>query len=319
MHPTERRLDMHVESVGHQPQVLDRVLKALTLALVLSIVGFAAYYYYDRRPVAQTSMIDKAIQVAEKAVYSDPQDLLARVALADLYSANGRDDEGLGQYQAALEIQGNFEPAHRGLGLIYLKRQQYAEAEAEFQLVVDARKGGEFAARDSMLQEAYFFLAQAQLGQQRPGDAVPNLIGALKIDKTDADAWGLLGEAQLASGQIGEALQSLTVATHFDPKFGNAYRAEAQAYSALGDEQRSRYALAMAAYSDGQNEQALKDLVAVTQATPDFSDAWTGLGLTLEAVDRKGEAAQAYQQALAIQPNDLIASGGLVRLGQARQ
>ena len=77
----------------------------------------------------------------------------------------------------------------------------------------------------------------------------------------------------------------------------------------------------MAMYAVGQNDPAIAELQAVTQAKPDFWAAWTGLGLAYEARGQKPEAAEAFQKALAGDPNDFNARTGLVRLGvvQAEQ
>lgn len=308
---------MQAQTVKQPAQPIDRLLKVLLLALVASVVGFAAFYYLDRRPVSQPTPADQAIQAAEQAVFADPGDPIARVAVADLYLAKDRVAEAIGQYEAALVIDAYYLPAHRGLGLAYLEQKLFAEAEAKYQLIVDAKKDGEFAAADKGLAEAYYFLAQAQVGQQRPAEAIPNLQGALRIDKGDSDAWMLLGSAQLAIGQPEEAVTSFSKATLFVPKFPDAYRMLAQAYQALGDQDRARYSQAMAVYSEGDLDQAVRELQAVVQAQPDLGEAWTGLGLALEAKLQKQEAADAYRQALKGNPNDFNARAGLTRLGAA--
>ncbi|MCC7104021.1 MAG: tetratricopeptide repeat protein [Chloroflexi bacterium] len=295
-------------------QTVDRLLKILTLAVVASIVAFAVYYWYDRRPVSQPSMMDRALQMAEKAVQDDPQDAIARVTVSQLYLENQRYDEALSQLQAALEIEKGFLPAERGLGLVYLAQQQYALAEPKFQMIVDAGKDGEFSAADKSLAEGYYYLAQTQLGQGRPQEAIPNLQAALKIDKADADAWMLLGDALVAAGQPDEAVPALQQAIQFDPHFGEAYQAMAQAYQAQGDADRARYAAAMVLYSNGKLDQAIRELVAVTQAKPDLYEAWTGLGLAYEVNGQKDEAFKAYHLALQSDRNDFNPRAGLERL-----
>jgi cytochrome c-type biogenesis protein CcmH/NrfG len=309
---------MHAETAIPQTNTIDRLQKGLLLALVIAVVGFAAYYAWDRRHIEQPTLMERAVVVAEDTVREDPGDPVARVGLAELYLAKDRVAEAVGQFQAALEIDSKYLPARRGLGLAYLAQAQFADAEREFQWVVDTKKDGEFANADKGLSEAYYFLAATQVEQQRPTEAIPSLQAALRIDKGDSDAWMMLGRAQLASGEPSEAVTALTRATAFAPKYSEAYGLLAQAHETLGDQDRAAYARAMVDFSDGKLSSAISGLRAVVQAKPDLWEAWTGLGLASESNDQKEHAADAYQRALTANPSDFNARAGLIRLGQLK-
>lgn len=306
---------MRVERTSQGTTSLDRLLRALILALAVAVAGFAAYYTWDRRVDPGPSLLDRTTARAEQAVRDAPQNADARMSLGEVYLANYRYTEALAQFNAALEIDDKLLDARRGRGLAYVGLSQFSEAEQEFQAIIDARKDGEFAGMDKMLAEAYYFVGRAQLQLGRPDEAVQSLQSALKIDRTDSDAWQLAGTALLASGKPADAIQAFKNAVLFVPKFVEAYRGLAEAYRARGDEEAARYGDGMVQWSSGMYDEAIKTLQAVTRARPELWEAWTGLGLSYEARLRKQEAAEAFQRALTGNAEDYNARLGLTRLG----
>lgn len=294
---------------------LDRAIKVLALALALAVAGFAVFYTLDRQVKPSPGLVDQAIVQAEQAVRDDPGSTTARLALGDLYLEKRRFDEALAQYNAALEIDSKLLLAHRGRGRTYLAQQRYADAEVELQMVADALGGGEYAATDRGLEETLYFLARAQVSQQKLDAAVANLEKALKIDRTDADAWELLGSISLTQGRTADAIKAFEKTVLFVPSSPDAFAMLAQAYRSSGDDVRARYADAMVLYGRQDYDRAIAGLKAVTEERPDLAVAWTGLGFAYEGKGQKGDAAAAYQQALAADPNDFNARTGLIRLG----
>jgi tetratricopeptide (TPR) repeat protein len=309
---------MRVDPIVDQTSVLDRLLRVLALALVVTTVGFAIYYYADRRASPQPGLVERSVAQAEDAVRADPGDPGRRLALADLYLAAARYDEAITQYSTALLLDDQALPAHRGLGLAYVAQGQYAAAERELQPVIDARKDSEFAGVDRDLEEAYYFVARAQLGAGWPAAARESLQQALQIDRADADAWELLATVYVATEDFAAARDAATTAARFTPTVREPYALLVQIYRALGDEEGARYARGMLAYADGKYDEAIGELRAVTQAQPDRWEAWTGLGLAHEAKLQKQEAADAYVQALTGNHDDYSARAGLIRLGVAQ-
>lgn len=297
---------------------LDRLIKLLVLALVVAVVGFSIYYYADRQAETAPSLADRAVEQAEQAVRSDPGDLTARVSLGGAYLMRARDTEAITQFSTVLQVDPSFLDARRGLGIAYLRQGKPELAIPDFQQIIEARRGGEFAGVDKPLQEAYYFLASAQVKLQQHDAAIDSAQHALTIDKTDADAWQVLAQACLAAGRTDEARDAAVTVVKFAPQSGDAYDLLAQIYRAQGNQPGVQYAHGMIAYAAGNYEQAIKELSAATNAKPDLWEAWTGLGLTYEARLQKTEAAQAYHQALTGNPDDYSARLGLYRLGVLR-
>ena len=310
---------MHAQTTHMQAAptpLIDRALKYLSLALVVAIVGFTAFYLTDRNLTPATSVVDQAVQVGEQAVRNDPGNAGLRISLADVYLSKGRLGEAKAQYRAALQIDETALLAHRGLGLVAMQEKQYSTAEAEFQTIVSALDGQEFSNVNRALEEVYYYLARAQIAQQELDAAVTSLQAALSIDRADADAWELLGSTYLAAGRPDEAAKALERATQFVPDSASPYPMLADAYRAAGNETGARYATAMnALYGKKAVDEAVTQLQGLTQEHPESTQGWVGLGFALQVKGQKTEAATAFQQALTLDPANFLARAGLAQVG----
>ena len=69
---------------------LKRLIIVVSVLLVVSVLAFSAYYYYDRfyssKPTAMTTTINKA----EQDFAQDPNNLAKRLDLAQMYLVNKR-------------------------------------------------------------------------------------------------------------------------------------------------------------------------------------------------------------------------------------
>src|SRR5512142_787845 len=76
---------------------------ALFGVLVVSVVGFAAYYYFDRYYAVNTSIADREISQVSKMVQNDPSNLSARLTLANVLVRKGSYQEAVTQYNEVLK------------------------------------------------------------------------------------------------------------------------------------------------------------------------------------------------------------------------
>ncbi len=295
-------------------RLLNRLLVALAVLVVVSIAAFAAYYYTDRQTPAQgPTPMDNSIAQLEQAVTESPDAIEARLLLANAYFAAERYADAAAQYQAAVTIDDKSTLAHFGLGQALLETGDLAGATANFQKIIDISAGADIAG--DLVGGSYLFIGQMALDQGRPDEAIAALKEATRIDRGDADALYLLGRAYVVKGSFDEALPLLKRAVAFVPDFGEAYTQMALAYDGKGMANEARYARAMAAYAAGQLDQARADLEAVTAALPSFADGFVGLGLVREQLGQREAAAQAYQKAVELEPENFNARAGLGRLG----
>jgi len=301
-----------------KPVSADRVLNHLiawtAILLVLSVLGFGGYYYYDRLPGSTgPTPAQRTITVAEDAVNADPSALTPRLALADVYYAANRFKESAEQYQAALGIDDKNLLATWGLGRALLAMGDGNGAEPNFQKVLDASQNADI--RGDLVGASYFYLGKIALSRNDADSAIGNFKSAVAIDRADADAMQLLGVAYLAKGSYDDAIEQLKKAIRFVPNFTEAYTQLALAYDGKGLANEARYAKGMELFSQGQVDKAAKEMEATVAALPSFADGFTGLGLIREKQGQRSKAIDAYQQALALDANNFTARYGLTRLG----
>lgn len=296
-------------------RLLDASVYVLAAMLVLAIISFAIYYYLDRRVNPGPSLIERETARLEEAVRTQPDSLPARVALARTYELANRYEDAATQYEAVLSLRPENVDALLGAARVQMGLGNDDAALTFLQQVVDLRKGGEFARVDLQLQEAYYYLGEIYLAQQRYPEAIEELKQAVAIDKTDADAWNKLCQAYVESGNNEEAIESCQRAVLLVPDFTEAYQHLAQAYRGTGQALQARYAAAMVLYSTGEHAQAIAELEAVLEEDPEYWEAYVGLGLAQEAKGHREEAIKAYQRALAGDPDSFLARLGLNRLG----
>lgn len=75
-------------------------------------------------------------------------------------------------------------------------------------------------------------------------------------------------------------------------------------YLALEESAEASTERALCEYYLGDDEAATADLEAVTQTWPDYAPAWADLGMLYESAGRTDEATSAYDQAIALDPDD---------------
>lgn len=75
-------------------------------------------------------------------------------------------------------------------------------------------------------------------------------------------------------------------------------------YLELSDTPEARTERALCEYYLGETDQAVADLEAVTQASPDYAPAWADLGMLYESQGSTDQAVAAYEQAVEKDPDD---------------
>jgi len=296
--------------------ILNHVIFWAGALLVVSIVAFAAYYYFDQRGSAPSNQEVLQIQLSqyEQVVRDDPNNITNRLALADVYLALDRYDDAISQYEAALVINDQSTLASVGLGRAKLGAGDLAGASEGFQKVIDQSQEADVSGE--LVQSAYYYLGSIALEQQKPDEAIEHLKLATSIERTDSDAWYLLGTAYRQSGKLDEAVDALAQAVLFVPDFTEAYEQLALVYDEKGASGEALYARGMVAYSTGKLDEAAEQLQAATSASPTLAEAFAGLGLVREVQGQGDAAIVAYQQALHLKPDNFNARSGLARLSQ---
>jgi len=294
---------------------LTRITILAGIVLVLAVISFAGYYYYDRyynEPEPDTQ--EMFVAQAEQAVRDDPKDPEKRLALAETYMFAQRFTDAIAQANQVLIAEPENQRAWLVLGVSNSSLGNPNDAIEPLTKFINARKDEDMPGLDKSLQAAAYFLGDSYLQLNRPQDAIEPLTLAVNWSKTDADAMYKLGMAHSAVKDYPNAVNMFHAATAFVPDFLEAYEAMAIAYDAAGKPEYGDYARGMAAYSKDDYQTAVELLQKAAQAKPDYSLTWAGLGLTYEAMGDLKAALEAYHSALRIDPNNFNAKTGLERV-----
>jgi Flp pilus assembly protein TadD len=125
----------------------------------------------------------------------------------------GRDDDAIKHYQKAIGIEADFYPARNNLGIRYLNKRKFTDAEVQFEAVIRLRPGD---------AQGYFNLGNVFALTGRLADAERTLHEGLKHEPDAAMGHFLLGYVYLRAGQYEEAERRLAWALQMDRSFSKA-------------------------------------------------------------------------------------------------
>jgi tetratricopeptide (TPR) repeat protein len=299
--------------LDEQQRLTRMVWLALTAVLLLA-ASFGGYYYFDRYVhVNDHSPIVQSTALLETTVRQNPDDVEARVTLAQNYMQSGRYPDAIEQAGQVLDAF----PDHHGAlfvqGLAYAKAGQPDDSIEPLARLVVLRRQSPMAQTDNTLETALFFLGQSYLEVGRNDYAIDAFTEALTINRTDADALYLLGVAYSQNDQMALALAQYQNAVRFVPDFAEAYQGMADCYHQLNQPDHLLYAEGMVAYANHNFEAARQYLESATGNLPDFVPALLGLGLTYEQLGQLDAAQTFLQRAVALEPDNFLATHALGR------
>jgi len=296
-------------------QALGRLLKWGVIAFVVLLALFSGFYVITQRVNTGPSVLERQISAAEQAVQQTPRNLPARLALAAAYRQSGRIDDSVAQYTEVLRVDKTNMDALLGRGETLLDAGKLAEAGADFNAIIKASVGGEFARVDQRVGAAHYFLAEVQQRQGNAGPAIAEAQAALAVNSTDSDALYLLGSALASQGKHAAAVDSFLRALTFVPTgWCEPYEGLQSSWTKLGQSAKASYAQGMAQFCRGKQADATATLQSLTQG-PAAADAMAGLGLIAETAADNSGAISWYRKALAKDPTSINAMAGLSRLG----
>ncbi len=291
---------------------LNRMIIWSAALLVVSVVGFAVYYYVGQSGSAESGMAERELAVAEQFVRDDPSNITNRLVLADLYFGRQRYEDAVTQYEASIQIAAGSPLARVGLGRALMETGDFEGASENFTFVIDLSAEEDISGK--LVQSSYYYIGIMALEQGKADEAVEHFQQATTLERSDADAWYMLGTAYGESGRLDEAVEALGRAVAYVPNFTEAYETLADVFDQKGLSGEALYARGMAAYSRDELGEAAGKLEAAIDSAPTLSQAHAGLGLVREIQGQKDAAIVAYQQALQLDPDDFLARGGLTRL-----
>lgn len=296
---------------------LQRAVIIFGALLVLLTVSFAGYYYYDRYYSDESPVIDNLVAEAQQAVRDDPQNVDARLALAEIYMLGGRWMAAIEQAQMAAELAPDDLRIKFILGIAFANSGQPQESIEPLEAFLDSMLDADMLGLNKQYLAALYFLGDSylQLGQFEA--AIAPLEAAVMFNRANADAIYKLAQAYIGLQEYERALLALEEAITFVPDFFEAYQAMSLVYQTLGMPAEENYARGMLAYASQDYSSARSRLTEATTALPDFAPGFVGLGLACEKQADLECALDAYQSAVLLDAENFTANQGILRLGTA--
>lgn len=215
------------------------------------------------------SLFGRAVQVV-------PGNYVMRMKLADAYLVERKYDEALAQADESLRIK-PMGHTYAVIGAIWQSKGNLQKAYECYEQAL---------AMNPDITSARVNLSAVLLDTGRYAEAEEQVRKVLAAEPYSADAWSILGRAQAGMGKLDEAKESLLKAIAIDPRGAMEHFALGGVYARKGD-----YAAALAEYQKSNTPQ--KNSTALGNAAG-----------CLATLGRNEEAVTAYQESLAIDPNN---------------
>ena len=265
--------------------------------------GIAILRRYDTVPAAQSALnqaeawntsAEAAVAAAPAPAAAKPRASAGNPLEASAYRAlnSGRLEEAREQFEELLAKQPNNPRALSGMGYVYMRQQDFADASDYLERARAAGARG----LDGAIATSRFWQKMSQAGSAlQAGDsegAIEAYTAALSLKPSSPEALEGLGGAYVQAGNNSEAIDAFERAVRVGPDRQVAWRGLFLAQSAAGD---SQGALAT-------NDRIPKKVQAQLNSDPEYLRALAQDNL---ALGRKAEADQTIERALALPfPND---------------
>ena len=263
---------------------IDVAIKAVLVLLVLAGV-YLAYTMISFR-LEQRSMqpASQAVENLIAAVEEEPQNLGLRLTLAEALAADGRLNESIEQFNAALEIAPDNPNALSGLALIAMYQEDWETAEEYWRVAIEELSGGEYSLLDQRLERALYQLGVTLIERGEYEEAVQYLSEAMRMRRTSADTHYMLAYAYRELGSETNHRRYLENALSFDPRMPEAHYDMGLVLLAEGD---------IAGAAEHFRESA-------TYAPQSRREPWE----QLEEIEREADAEERYERALDLRTTD---------------
>jgi tetratricopeptide (TPR) repeat protein len=221
--------------------------------------------------------VDEAIAQLRKALETNPDDLLARSNLATYLCDQGRVDEAMTHCWKVLEIDPQWADAHNVLGNALRLQGKLDEAVAEYRKALEIKPD---------MVNAHVNMGLVLYNEGRLAEAIAEYRAALGIAPQFAEGHNHLGNALAAQGDYDAAVAEYRKALAIRPDYADAHNN-----------------LGTALNRQGRVSEAIAEYQVALRIAPAFLEAHNNLGSALMAQGRLDDAIAEYRKALAIRPD----------------
>ena len=200
----------------------------------------------------------------------------AMIDEGNVLQVQGRMQEAMARYEAAIDMDSRCARAHLNRGNIFLAGDKLEEARSAYQLAIDC---------DPRYAAARFNMGNLLYGAGEFELALRNYRDAVDINPDFADAWVAMANALDGLGRKAEAVKSYNRALSIIPDYAEVY-----------------YNLGTIAVAQGRPDVSVENLLRAIEIKPEFSQARYSLGIELRKLEDLELAEEGYRRALAVAP-----------------
>lgn len=253
-----------------------RMSKGVTAAAVLALAIAALYSVgtVNRNPVWKDDL-----SLWSDTVKRSPDSSEARKGLGYALFNEGRVDEAMEQYQAALRLDPGYADLHINIGSVYEAKGMPDRAVESYREAVRLSPGSAMA---------HYSLGHAEYALGRVDDAVDEYLTAISLDPALSVAHNNLGVAYSNRGLTDMAMEEYRLAVKYDPGSASA-----------------RYNLGKAYAVKGMLKEAAEYILAAMAMKPDDADMHNSLGIVYIEEGLKDQAAAEFEAAVRLAPGNL--------------
>jgi tetratricopeptide (TPR) repeat protein len=250
-----------------------------------ALVVLAAFAVIAHR---QVSFWRDSVSLWTHALAVTSENYLAHNNLGRELAENGKVDEAIGHYNAALKIRPAYATARVNLGVALSKSNRTEEAIASYDEALRLKPD---------LPEAHVNLGAALVSQGKLSEAIEHYRVAIALNPNLPQARANLGLALASTGRVDDAIVEYKNALQLKPDF-------VEVHNNLG------FALA----SQEKLDEAIPHLKEALALNPNFVLARVNLAMTLANAGRKAEALREFREVLRIEPGHQLAKDAVERL-----
>jgi len=257
-----------------------RSLSTGVTTIVVVLLAFTSHRYASAFTNAETFW--------DYAVEQNPQAWLAENNLGKVILDDGRPEEAVPHFEAALRTKPDFAEAHTNIGTALFQMRHVPEAIAQFEAALQL---------DPRNAEAHNNLGIVLAQTGHLPEAIQHFDYALKLKPSYDQAQNNMGNALFVTGHVPEAIAHYRKALEINPDYPEAV-----------------YNLGHALLVSGQAAEALPWFNQALQLNPAYLSAHDDLGTALAQLGKIPEALEQFRAALQLDPTDATALSNLAKL-----
>jgi tetratricopeptide (TPR) repeat protein len=275
-----------LRSTEHRSEKLIAFVVAILIGALHMARGLGAFYGGGGQPRIPTPIVRRRTPttlptptpiVSPTPMATPTPSASEHMDLGMEYYEQGKLDEAIAEFQAAIELKPDNPDAHRNLGSAYGEQGKWEEAAAAYEQTI--KLAPDFG-------EAYGDLAGVYVNLGRLSEAIATGEKAIELAPGYATAHNNLGTVYRKQGRLDEAIAEYEEAIRLDP-----------------DSATPHYNLGNAYYEQGRLDEAIAKWQAATQIDPNHASAHKNLGVAHNEQGRAEEAIIEFETYLQLQPD----------------